>query len=178
MNKDFDIRTGNNMIKSLSLCALLAIFVPLSVFAEEIIYSNNSPKYECFDKDGLSVIQQEVNDGHQPWRIDPVYYAKHFMNSYYSNLDCNDRERLPAELIMKNRKTSVKIAFDCKEFASHPIIDTKWDTLTDGFKRKCNQAIVKVAYNGKTHTVYLHKAFPANVESIWVVEKMAINKGH
>lgn len=154
---------------------LIFLFTATLCYAKAIIInSKDVHNFEHFTPRELKIIQKDVNEGHQPWRIDPVYYAKHFMNSYYPNLDPNDRERLPADLIIKNRKTSVKIAFNCKEFASYPIINTKWDTLTDEFKRKCNQAIVKVAYNGKTHTIYLHKAFPANVESIWVVEKMAI----
>lgn len=36
------------------------------------------------------------------------------------------------------------------------------------------QAVVKVFYDDKEHTIYLHKAFPSNPESIWIVEKMKI----
>lgn len=162
------------MIKRLTLCILFVVLIHAVAFVEEIICSTSSPKFECFDKDGLAIIQQMVDEGHQPWRVDPVYYAKHFMNSYYPDLNSNDREKLPAELIIKNKKTSMRIVFDCKEFASYPIINTKWDTWTDEFKRKYSHVVVKISYSGKEHAIYLHKAFPANVESIWIVEKMVI----
>lgn len=48
------------------------------------------------------------------------------------------------------------------------------EELPAELKLENNQAIVKIIYNNKVHVVYLHKAFPSNPESIWVVEKMAI----
>lgn len=121
------------------LTFLIVFFLTSPVIAEEAIYPKDLPKFENFNEEGLEIIQKEVDDGHQPWRSDPEYYAKFFMNFYYPALDPNEREKLPAELKLEN-----------------------------------NRAIVKIIYNNKVHTVYLHKAFPSNPESIWVVEKMII----
>ena len=60
-------------------------------------------------------IQKMVDEGHQPWRFDPEYYAKHFMNSYYPNLDPNEREKLPASLELKGHSAIVKIVYEGKE---------------------------------------------------------------
>ena len=121
------------------MATLILFFRAASVSADQIVYPADIPNAEHFDDDGLVSIQKMVDEGHQPWRFDPEYYAKHFMNSYYPNLDPNEREKLPASLELKG-----------------------------------HSAIVKIVYEGKEHTVYLHKAFPLNPESIWIVDKMAI----
>ena len=41
---------------------------------------------------------------------------------------------------------------------------------------KDNNAIIKITYHNTEHVICLHKAFPHNPESIWIVDKM--NIGH
>ncbi|MFH1199353.1 MAG: hypothetical protein V1650_04275 [Candidatus Omnitrophota bacterium] len=38
-----------------------------------------------------------------------------------------------------------------------------------------SKAIVKKTYDHKQHTFFLHKAFPSNQHSIWVIDKMIIS---
>jgi|GEM_PF-959311 len=51
---------------------------------------------------------------------------------------------------------------------------TDRENLPAELRLEGKQAVVKVSYANKEHTIYLHKAFPSNPESIWIVEKMKI----
>ena len=120
------------------------------LFTVSLCYANaievkpkDVPNCENFTERELKIIQKEyVDEGHQPWRSDPVEYAKLFMKCYYPKLDANEMETVPAKIMLKG-----------------------------------NNAIVKITYHNKKHTIYLHKAFPSNKESIWVIEKMTIASG-
>ncbi|MBU4509724.1 hypothetical protein KJ830_01620, partial [bacterium] len=72
--------------------------------------------FENFDERGLEIIQKQfVDEGHQPWRSDPTYYAKFFMNFYHPELDPNKREQLPAELTVEGNSTIVKVVYNDRE---------------------------------------------------------------
>lgn len=108
------------------------------VFAKTIeVKPKDISDWENFTPRELKIIQKDVNEGHQPWRSDPVAYAKLFMKCRYPKLDVNKMETVPAKVMLKY-----------------------------------NNATVKIIYNNKEHIIFLHKAFPSNPESIWVIEKM------
>lgn len=159
------------------LFLLTIFFLTSTAIAEETIYPKDLPKVENFDERGLEIIQKQfVDEGHQPWRSYPTYYAKFFMNFYYPDLDPNEREKLPAKLTLENigdNRTAGEIVYDTKKFIPDPH-DSEWDKMPVELKLKSNRAIVKVVYNGKEHAIYLHKAFLTNPESIWIVEKMEV----
>lgn len=122
----------------------LLVFILLFSFCSSAraveVKPKDVPNWENFTPRELKIMQKEyVDEGHQPWRSDPVSYAKLFMKSYYPKLDVNKMETVPVKL-----------------------------------KLKGNDALVEITYHKKMHTIYLHKAFPHNPESIWIVDKMNI----
>ncbi len=119
---------------------LISAFIISPAIAKTIeIRPKDVPNCENFTPRELKLMQKDVDEGHQPWRSDPVTYAKLFMENYYPKLDPNKMETMPAK------------------------------TALNG-----NNAIVKIIHNNKEHVTYLHKAFPSNKESIWIVDKMII----
>jgi hypothetical protein len=105
-----------NLIVVILGCLFFLTATVSLVFSEETIYPKDLPKFENFDEKGLVFIQKDfVDEGHQPWRSDPAYYAKFFMNFYYPTLSPNDRENLPAELQLQGNLAIVKIFYNGKE---------------------------------------------------------------
>ena len=129
--------------KQLIALSLVAVFFLVTnyAFAEAIeIKPKEVSGWENFTPRVLKIMQKEyVDEGHQPWRSDPVSYAKLFMKAYYPKLDVNKMETVPAKLTLKG-----------------------------------NDALVEITYHKKRHAIYLHKVFPHNPESIWIVDKMNI----
>lgn len=98
------------------LLILLTVFFLTSLaIADEVVYPKDLPNFENFDERGLEIIQKEVDEGHQPWRSWPVYYAKFFMNFYYPDLDPNEREELPDEFTVEGNKIIVKVVYNDKK---------------------------------------------------------------
>lgn len=46
-----------------------------------------------------------------------------------------------------------------------------------GLESKHSNAIVKIIYNDKQHVIYLHKVFPSNPKSMWIIDKVTISPG-
>lgn len=98
------------------LGVLFIFFLTCPAFADNTIYPKDLPRFEYFDERGLEIIQKQfVDEGHQPWRSDPAYYAKFFMNFYHPELDPNKREQLPAELTVEGNSTIVKVVYNDRE---------------------------------------------------------------
>lgn len=104
------------IIMKISLTVLAIFFLTSFAIAEEVIYPKGLSKFENFDNRGLEIIQKQfVDEGHQPWRSDPAYYAKFFMNFYYHDLNPNEREALPEELTLEGNEARVRVVYNDKE---------------------------------------------------------------
>ena len=156
-------------------CMMLVILLFAdSAYTAETVYPKDLTKFENFDERGLEITQKDfVSKGHQPWRFDPVYYARFFMNFLYPKLDPNERDLLSAEYVLEGKNIALKLSRTAKWFGSEP---TEWDILPDGIKLKYDRAVVKIVYDKKQHAIYLHKAFPSNSESIWIIDEMRVER--
>ena len=58
------------------------------------------------------------------------------------------------------------------------VFDIQYGKATLNFAMGELQNVVKeeIVYHKKAHAIYLHKAFPRNPESIWIVDKMNIRQ--
>ena len=81
------------------------------------ITPKNVPNWEYFTPHQLKFAQKEVDEGHQPWKTDPVSCAKVLLKIYYPEIDVNQMEEVPAQLKIRGKHALVKIRYKNKGHA-------------------------------------------------------------